>query len=203
MWQNKISITSSIIRQVSACSWTSACTKKGRDKITLLTHFMVDAKVTKYRSNKVNGQINYQLRRCKSETLNTAVASPLRAILRRFYHTEKAETFWMSRTFSSHNDSWKWLSSITDRQAWWVGLRWNACLWKGNEFQQLGSAYHLYGNFREKCPSNGTGIFLGTENRKRIELYHLQNTGRVFAFSRHEACTSNPYKLYRKFRSFR
>ena len=70
-----------------------------------------------YQSNNVNGQINYHLWRCKSETLNTAVASPLRAILRRFYHTEKAETFWMSRTFPSLNDSWKWLSSITDRQA--------------------------------------------------------------------------------------
>ena len=49
------------------------------------------------------------------------------------------------------------------------------------------SAYHLYGNFGEKFPSNGTGIFLGTENRNRIELYHLQNTGKFFAFSRNEA----------------
>ena len=33
---------------------------------------------------------------------------------------------------------------------------------------------------------NGTGIFFGTENRKGIEFYHLQNTGKVFAFSGHE-----------------
>ena len=41
------------------------------------------------------------------------------------------------------------------------------------------------GKFDEKIPSNGTGIFLGTENRN-IELYHLQNTGKFFAFSRLE-----------------
>ena len=35
------------------------------------------------------------------------------------------------------------------------------------------SAYRLYGNFAEKFPSNGTGIFFGTENRNGIELYHL------------------------------
>ena len=35
------------------------------------------------------------------------------------------------------------------------------------------SAYHLYGNFGEKFPSNGTGIFFRTENRNGIELYHL------------------------------
>ena len=49
----------------------------------------------------------------------------------------------------------------------------------------------MYGNFGENFPLNGSGIFLGTENRNRIEwvieLYHLQNTGKVFAFSRHEA----------------
>ena len=50
------------------------------------------------------------------------------------------------------------------------------------------SAYHLYENFGEKFPSNGTGIFLATENRHGIELYHVQNTGKFFTFSRHEAC---------------
>ena len=45
------------------------------------------------------------------------------------------------------------------------------------------SAYHLYGNFSEKFPSNGTGIFFGTENSNGIELYHLQNTGKFFSFS--------------------
>ena len=38
-----------------------------------------------------------------------------------------------------------------------------------------------------KFLSNGNGIFLGTENRSGIELYHLRNTGKVFAFSGHEA----------------
>ena len=49
------------------------------------------------------------------------------------------------------------------------------------------SAYHLHGNFGGKFPSNGTGIFFGTENRNGIELYHLQNTGKVSVFSGHEA----------------
>ena len=30
-------------------------------------------------------------------------------------------------------------------------------------------------------------LFFGTENRNRVELYHLQNTGKLFTFSRHEA----------------
>jgi len=30
-------------------------------------------------------------------------------------------------------------------------------------------------------------FFFGTENRNGIELYHLRNTGKVFAFSGHEA----------------
>ena len=42
--------------------------------------------------------------------------------------------------------------------------------------------------FGGKFPANGTGIFLlANENRNGIELYHLQNTGKVFAFSGHEA----------------
>ena len=49
------------------------------------------------------------------------------------------------------------------------------------------SAYHLYENFDEKFPSNDTGIFLATENRNGIELYHVQNIGKFFTFSRHEA----------------
>ena len=46
-----------------------------------------------------------------------------------------------------------------------------------------------YGNFGEKFLSNGPGMcfFWGTEKRNGIELYHLQNTGKFFAFSRHEA----------------
>ena len=53
--------------------------------------------------------------------------------------------------------------------------------------RQIQSAYHFYGNFGEKFLSNGAGIFFGTENRNGIELYHLQNTGNFFAFSRLEA----------------
>ena len=49
------------------------------------------------------------------------------------------------------------------------------------------SAYHLYGNFGENFPSSGTGIFFGTENRNGIDLYPLQNTGKFFTFSQHEA----------------
>ena len=30
-------------------------------------------------------------------------------------------------------------------------------------------------------------LFFGTENRNRVELYHLQNTGKLFTFSRHDA----------------
>ena len=52
---------------------------------------------------------------------------------------------------------------------------------------KTGSAHHLYGNFGEKFLSNGTGIFFGTENRKWIELYLLQNTCKFFTFSEHEA----------------
>ena len=49
------------------------------------------------------------------------------------------------------------------------------------------SAYRLYGNFGKHFPSYGTGIFFGTENRNGIELYHLQNVGKFFALSLHEA----------------
>ena len=36
------------------------------------------------------------------------------------------------------------------------------------------------GKFRWKLPSNGTGIFFGTENRNGIELCHLRNTSFCF-----------------------
>ena len=49
------------------------------------------------------------------------------------------------------------------------------------------SAYNLHGNFTGKFASNSSGFFFGTENRNGIELYQLQNTGKVFAFSGHEA----------------
>ena len=37
---------------------------------------------------------------------------------------------------------------------------------------------------RETFPPNGTGNFFGTENMNGIEFYHLQYTGKFFAFSR-------------------
>ena len=49
------------------------------------------------------------------------------------------------------------------------------------------SAHHLHGNFGGNFPSNGPSMFFGNENRNGIELYHLQNTGKVFALSGHEA----------------
>ena len=52
----------------------------------------------------------------------------------------------------------------------------------------LMSAYHLYGNFGENFPSNGTGIFFWRPKQGRdSELYYLQNTSKFFTFSRHEA----------------
>ena len=68
---------------------------------------------------------------------------------------------------------WRLLSQVFERKA--------------DYFILTTSAYHLYGNFSEKLPSNGTGICFGTENRNGIELYHLQNIGKFFIFSQHEA----------------
>ena len=58
-----------------------------------------------------------------------------------------------------------------------------------SDYVEMGtlSAYHLYGNFGKKFLLNGTVVFLDTENRNGIELYHLQNTSKFFTFSRHEA----------------
>ena len=51
------------------------------------------------------------------------------------------------------------------------------------------SAYHLYGNFSEKFPSNGTGFCFGHRKQERDFVVSLifQNTGKFFAFSRLEA----------------
>ena len=68
---------------------------------------------------------------------------------------------------------WRLLSQVFERKA--------------DYFILTMSAYHLYGNFSEKLPPNGTGICFDTENRNRIELYYLQNIGKFFIFSRHEA----------------
>ena len=46
------------------------------------------------------------------------------------------------------------------------------------------STYHLYGNFRQMAL---VFFFFGTKKRNRIELCHLQNTGKSFAFSWHQA----------------
>ena len=65
------------------------------------------------------------------------------------------------------------------------------------------SAYHFARKFRWKILSNGTGIFLGTENRNGIQLYHLQNTGKFPLSLDMKPDTSNPNKWCRRFRSFR
>ena len=70
-------------------------------------------------------------------------------------------------------------------------------------FENASCAYHWYGNFGEKFPSNGTGILMGTENRNGIELCHLQNTSDFSLSLDMKPGTSNPDKCYRKFRSFR
>ena len=63
-------------------------------------------------------------------------------------------------------------------------------------FAKIMSAYHLYGNFGEKFPSNGTGIFFGTENRNTIYkiLVNLSLSLNM------KPGTSNLDKWYRKFR---
>ena len=68
---------------------------------------------------------------------------------------------------------WRLLSQVFERKA--------------DYFILTMSAYHLYGNFSEKFLSNGIGICFGTENRYGIEFYHLQNIGKFFIFSQHEA----------------
>ena len=63
----------------------------------------------------------------------------------------------------------------------------------------------MYRNFGKNFPSNRTSclvFFGGTEDRNGIELYHLQNTGKFFAFARHEAWHYNPIKWYRNFGRF-
>ena len=58
-------------------------------------------------------------------------------------------------------------------------------------FENTSSAYHWYGNFGEKFPSNGTyWYFFGTEKNFSLSLDMKPGT-------------SNPGKCYRKFRSFR
>ena len=66
-------------------------------------------------------------------------------------------------------------------------------------FAKIMNAYHLYGNFGEKFPSNGTGIFFGTEKRNTIYKIPVN-----FSLSLDmKPGTSNLDKWYRKFRSFR
>ena len=65
------------------------------------------------------------------------------------------------------------------------------------------SAYHLYGNFGEKFPSNGTGIFLApkTETGLSCTIYKIPVN---FSLSLDlKPGTGNPNKSYTKFRSFR
>ena len=51
------------------------------------------------------------------------------------------------------------------------------------------SAYYFYGNFGENFLTNSTGIFVSHRKQARgLAIYlHLQNTGKIFAFSPKEA----------------
>ena len=67
------------------------------------------------------------------------------------------------------------------------------------------SAYHLYGHFGEKCPSNGTGIFFFLAPKTGTELScTIYKTPIDFPLSLGiKPGTGNPNNWYRKFRSFR
>ena len=66
----------------------------------------------------------------------------------------------------------------------------------------LMSAYHLYGNFGENFPSNGTGIFFGAQNRDGIQSCTIYKRPVNFSLSLDmRPGTGNPNKWYRKFRS--
>ena len=78
---------------------------------------------------------------------------------------------------------------------------WSIC--NHQRHQVLGSAYHFYGNAREKFPSNGTGIFLAPKTGTGLSctIYTiLVNFSLSLYF---KPGTGNLNNWYRKFRSFR
>ena len=75
-----------------------------------------------------------------------------------------------------------------------------------SERKETRSAYHLYSNLGETFLSNGTGIFLGIENRNGIELTTITINKIPVNFSLSldmKPGTGNSKKWYRKFWSFR
>ena len=66
------------------------------------------------------------------------------------------------------------------------------------------SAYHLYGNFGEKFPSNGTGIFfLATKTGTGLSCTVYEIPANFSPSLDLKPGTGNPRKWYRKFRSLR
>ena len=60
-------------------------------------------------------------------------------------------------------------------------------------------AYHLYGDVGEKFSSEGTGIFLDTENGNGIELYLYKILVNFSLSLDLKLSTGNPNKWYRRF----
>ena len=82
-----------------------------------------------------------------------------------------------------------------------LDLSWDDC--NTQEKLETMSAYHLYGNFGLKFPSNGTGIFLAPKMGTRLTctIYKIPVN---FSLSLDlKPGTGNPNKWYRKFRSLR
>ena len=65
------------------------------------------------------------------------------------------------------------------------------------------SAYHLYGNFGEKFPSNGTGIFLAPRTGTGLSCTIYKIPANCSLSLDLKPGTGNPNKWYRIFRSFR
>ena len=69
-------------------------------------------------------------------------------------------------------------------------LLYNGTLWEGElENESIKGKNPWIRKFRWKMSVEWYSVwyFFGTENKNGIELYHLQNTGKFFAFSRREA----------------
>ena len=82
-----------------------------------------------------------------------------------------------------------------------LDLSWDDC--NTQEKLETMSAYHLYGNFGLKFPSNGTGIFLAPKMGTRLSctIYKIPVNSSLFLDLK--PGTGNPNERYRKFRSLR
>ena len=65
------------------------------------------------------------------------------------------------------------------------------------------SAYHLYGNFGEKFPSNGTGIFFAPKTGTGLSCTIYETPVKFLLSLDLKPGTGNPSKWYRKCRSLR